>query len=748
MTQPPATTTVTLQAGDTTKNALLQLATILQTADVLPTQMKPNNIILPVAPTPRVPLDTPEPRVLLDALPPRVEKLATKNVPLSQSPIQNSKIKVPSLKQNKPMATNWQRRHLRPTTSRMKRQYGHERYRGRAADYLHAQHIFSPSPAATFFASHIFDSTGRKQTLDNLLNSKDGPTRWTPALSNEWGRLAQGNDAGVEHTDTIDFIFSHEVPTHKKVTYATFACDHRPLKDEKWRIRIVVGGDKLPYDSDSGSPATNMLETKLLFNSVISDAKEGARFCSMDLKDMFLHTPMREPEYMKVPFKYFPEDVRQKYNLYSKVHNGFIYIKIKKGMYGLKQAALLAYEFLSAILTKAGYAPIPATLGLWRHMSKKTIFSLCVDDFGVKYYNKEDLQHLKQAIETQYTCKVDITGRHFLGFTLDWQYELGYVDLSMPDYIRHALEKLQYKKKVYPQYSPHPHVDVNWTKKGERPYARQEDLTPKLHPKEIKYIQVVVGTFLYYARALDNTMLTALNDIGSQQALPTEKVKQKVQQLLDYANTYNNVFVRFYASDMQLYVDTDAAFLVLPKARSRIAGYFRLLNHQDSGKKFYLDNGPILIECKTLRSVVTSAAESETYGVFHNAKKTLPIIYMLTQMGHPQKHPVPLRTDNSTSSGFVNKNIQMRQSKTWDMHLHWLRDKELTEYIKVFYDKGKNNGADYHTKHHPTVHHRRVRLDRKYVRDINTNLKNKIDAVFVKHAKTHMTVRVCLSESC
>ena len=103
-----------------------------------------------------------------------------------------------------------------------------------------------------------------------------------------------------------------------------------------------MGGDKLPYDEDSGSPAANMLETKLLFNSVISDAHKGAQFCSMDLKDMFLHTPMENPEYMKVPFRFFPEDIRQQYGLYNMVHNDFIYIKIKGGMYGLKQAALLA----------------------------------------------------------------------------------------------------------------------------------------------------------------------------------------------------------------------------------------------------------------------------------------------------------------------------------------------------------------------------------------------------------------------
>ena len=212
-------------------------------------------------------------------------------------------------------------------------------------------------------------------------------------------------------------------------------------------------------------------------------------------------------------------------------------------------------------------------------------------------------------------------------------------------------------------------------------------------------------------------MLTALNDIGAQQALPTQKVKQKVQQLLDYANTYQDVFVRYYASDMQLHVDTDAAFLVLPKARSRIAGYYRLLRHTDS-PHFKDDNGPFYILCKTLRSVVTSAAEAETHGVFHNAKKTIPIVHTLTHMGHKQKQPTPIRADNSTAVGFVNRNMQMKQSKTWDMQLHWLRDKQNTDYFNVFWDKGSNQSADYWTKHHPTVHHRHVRQERKFVRDI------------------------------
>lgn len=77
-------------------------------------------------------------------------------------------------------------------------------------------------------------------------------------------------------------------------------------------IPIVVCGDKLNYEIDSSFPSANMLESKLLFNSVISDPSKRAQLYSLDLKDVVLHTSMKHPEYMKLHFKYFPEDICQK----------------------------------------------------------------------------------------------------------------------------------------------------------------------------------------------------------------------------------------------------------------------------------------------------------------------------------------------------------------------------------------------------------------------------------------------------
>ena len=174
---------------------------------------------------------------------------------------------------------------------------------------------------------------------------------WSRSTSNEFGRLAQGNDFGVEGSDTIRFIAPHQVPFDRKVTYASFVCDYRPLKLEQYRVRLVVGGDKLFYDDDVSSPAASLLETKILINSVISDAKKGARFLTCDIKDFFLATPMSRPEFMTVHISNFPDDIIERYNLQHIVDcNGYVFIQINKGMYGLKQAAVLAYEHLYIIL--------------------------------------------------------------------------------------------------------------------------------------------------------------------------------------------------------------------------------------------------------------------------------------------------------------------------------------------------------------------------------------------------------------
>ena len=67
------------------------------------------------------------------------------------------------------------------------------------------------------------------------------------------------------------------MPIDRKIPYLSFVCDHRSLKTEPWVVKLVVGGEMLPYEADAGSPASNLVETKILLNSTISDAINGEK---------------------------------------------------------------------------------------------------------------------------------------------------------------------------------------------------------------------------------------------------------------------------------------------------------------------------------------------------------------------------------------------------------------------------------------------------------------------------------------
>ena len=148
-----------------------------------------------------------------------------------------------------------------------------------------------------------------------------------------------------------------------------------------------------------------------------------------------------------------------------------------------------------------------------------------------------------------------------------------------------------------------------------RQYAKSLPDLSTLLKHLITEIQQKIGSLLYYARALDYTMLPSLSDISTTQAKPTTNTAKKVDWLFDYCATYPLVKMRFHASDMILHVESDAAYLIALGAKSRIAGYYYLSNKDGT-----LDNPPFYVLCQLLRHVVASAAESETAGTFFNAR--------------------------------------------------------------------------------------------------------------------------------
>jgi hypothetical protein len=120
-------------------------------------------------------------------------------------------------------------------------------------------------------------------------------------------------------------------------------------------VRLTVGGDRLDYSGDVATSTADSTTFKIIINSTLST--KDAAMMMMDIKNYYLGTPLPRFEYMKMPLSRFPEEIIQNYNLSALAVGGWVYIEIRKGMYGLKQAGLLANQLLQTRLAPFGYYP-------------------------------------------------------------------------------------------------------------------------------------------------------------------------------------------------------------------------------------------------------------------------------------------------------------------------------------------------------------------------------------------------------
>jgi hypothetical protein len=142
-----------------------------------------------------------------------------------------------------------------------------------------------------------------------------------------------------------------------------------------------------------------MLSPKIMWNSVISTP--DAQFAGADIKNMYLKTPLDWHEYMRMPLDLFPDNIVDHYDLRRKAKNGFVYMEIRKGMYWLPQAGILANKPVKKQLALYGYFEQPHMPGLWKHVSCPVWFNLCVNDFGIKYIGIKNLQQPSEKKRTK-----------------------------------------------------------------------------------------------------------------------------------------------------------------------------------------------------------------------------------------------------------------------------------------------------------------------------------------------------------
>jgi hypothetical protein len=175
--------------------------------------------------------------------------------------------------------------------------------------------------------------------------------------------------------------------------------------------------------------------------------------------------------------------------------------------------------------------------------------------------------HLKK-----YDISSDWKGSAYCGLKLEWDYKNRTVDLSMPGYIKVALHKYQHAAPARPEHAPHTCNPPVYGAKTQ--YVEKETTSPAHSDKEVNKLQQLTGTLLYYARAVDPTLIIPINVLASKQSRATAHTADKVIKLLNYCNTHPETKIRYHESDMIIYIHSDASYLSEKEAKIRAGGVF------------------------------------------------------------------------------------------------------------------------------------------------------------------------------
>ena len=108
----------------------------------------------------------------------------------------------------------------------------------------------------------------------------------------------------------------------------------------------------------------------------------------MDIKNFYLNTPLKHYKYLPLKLADIPQDVLEN----KKTEDEWVYIEIRKGMYSLPQAGLLAQELMEHCLSHNEYTQSKLTPSWWMHHTYPIQFCLVVDDFGIKYVRRENAE--------------------------------------------------------------------------------------------------------------------------------------------------------------------------------------------------------------------------------------------------------------------------------------------------------------------------------------------------------------------
>lgn len=193
----------------------------------------------------------------------------------------------------------------------------------------------------------------------------------------------------------------------------------------------------------------------------------------------------------------------------------------------------------------------------------------------MKYTDKADADHLLDALQQQHTIKADWTGSRYCAFT-----STGTIKPALSTSLCQTTSNERFRDLTILRQPDHRTSHIHGPAKTIEPKSNLPLHRPPAHHSTPtrQSTSKQLGTFLFYARVVDNTILHALGTVATQQSNSTAVTTQATIHQLNYFASHPKCGHRILRQRHDLYVESDASSLSETKARSRAAKYHYLIN--------------------------------------------------------------------------------------------------------------------------------------------------------------------------
>ena len=350
---------------------------------------------------------------------------------------------------------------------------------------------------------------------------------------------------------------------------------------------------------------------------------------------------------------------------------------LKKGLYGLKQAARLQALEVRKLLKELGYHMIPANECLYQHLKKGVYVATHVNDFLILGADINAIQELKSQLSKRFTMK-DLGQCHtFLSIEISRNRKDRTIYLCQKSYIEKVL-------RVFGMESATGKATLMETNRTQILTANIKQASEE----DIKLFQSIIGSLMYAMIQTRPDIAFAVCFLSRFLSNLTTAHIQAAYRVLRYLRHTKTLGVTYHGKEKGFKGCSDSDWGADIDTRSSTSRYL-----------FFLYGGVITQKTGRQKTVALSSTEAEYYGLSNATREALWLRSLLQSLGYDEgRDPVVIEGDNQGSLALTENPEFHQRTKHIDIKHHFLRQEVGEKRVAFSYVETTKLAADGLTK--------------------------------------------------